>query len=75
MDGKWCPRCGGSGKVQNDSQIGAQMRILRGSMSLRELGAKLGFSAAYLSDLELGRRRWSAKLQESYRAIVKARPE
>ncbi len=30
-------------------------------ISLRALGKRLGLSAAYLSDLECGRRRWSAK--------------
>lgn len=40
-------------------------------MTLREMARRTEFSVAYLSDLELGRRRWSAKLK---RAFDKALP-
>lgn len=40
------------------------MRAMRNDagLSLRQLGVAIGKSAAYLSDLELGRRLWSAKM-------------
>lgn len=33
----------------------------KAGMSIRRLAAELGFSAAFVSDMELGRRNWSAK--------------
>lgn len=35
-------------------------------ISLRFVAKRLQFSAAYVSDLELGRRNWSDKLREKY---------
>jgi len=68
-----CPKCGGTGKVALASDIGAEMRKLRekANVSLRSLGARMAFSAAYLSDLELGRRAWNAGLIETYRKFCK----
>lgn len=45
------------------------MRELRkaSGFTLRTLATRMGFSAPYISDLELGRRGWSSKLQEGYR--------
>ena len=56
-----CKRCGGTGREQDDRVIGAQWQAKRkeAGISLRALGARLKLSAAYLSDLECGRRRWS----------------
>lgn len=42
----------------------------RANMPLRLLGKLLGLSAAYLSDLENGRRRWSRMNIERYEAHV-----
>lgn len=44
------------------------MRALRVSegLTLREMASLLSLSVAYLSDLERGRRNWSAKLIQSY---------
>ena len=56
---KWlkvkCPRCGSHTLMQVN---GAWVRWKRTrlSLSLREMGEKIGFSAMYISDVELGRR-------------------
>lgn len=48
------------------------MREAQG-LSLREVSRRMGISAPYLSDLELGRRLWSAALCEAFeRAIGQA---
>jgi len=63
-----CPNCNGSGQTFNDRAIGQEMRRLRGTrnVSLRGIAAKLGFSAAYVSDLERGRRGWSETKIQTY---------
>lgn len=56
-----CPLCEGTGKVTDNIGIGQQMREERknAGLSLRTVAKRLGVSAAYVSDLELGRRNWS----------------
>jgi DNA-binding XRE family transcriptional regulator len=68
-----CPRCGGTGKVLDDGAVGAAMRKAREKAGLtgREVARRLGLSAAYVSDLELGRRGWDAARQERYLAALK----
>lgn len=63
-----CKRCGGTGREQDDRAIGERMRKKREAkdISLRDLGARLGLTASYLCDLELGRRRWSPKNIKRY---------
>ena len=69
-----CPRCGGSGKVMDDKKIGALMRDIRkkAGVSLRAVALQLGLSAAYVCDLELGRRGWNAEKRKKYREAVEA---
>lgn len=45
-------------------------RRLAVGVSVRELGRRLGVSAAYVSDLELGRRNWSADMIRRVRAVL-----
>ncbi len=54
--------------VSDDREIGSAMQTHRvtNGLTLRELGHKLGFSAAYISDLEHGRRAWNAKKIEDF---------
>ena len=63
-----CPRCGGTGRLPDDRVMGAQMRERRqrAGLSLRALAKRLGLTASYLSDLERGRRHWSAKNVKRY---------
>lgn len=63
-----CPECNGKGEVLDDEAIGKEMRFRRETtkLSLRETARRLGFSAAYISDLELGRRGWSSHRVNDY---------
>jgi len=63
-----CSRCGGTGLEVDDREIGAEMRQARehADLSLREMSRRLLLSPAYVSDLELGRRRWRAALTDRY---------
>ena len=65
-----CRRCNGTGLEPDNVAIGAAMRERRkqAGVSLRALGARLGLSASYLCDLELGRRAWNAAQITRYEA-------
>jgi len=66
---KECPKCGGTGRVVDDTILGAELRQLREAKdrSLRSVAAGLKLSPAYISDLEHGRRSWSGTLEANYR--------
>lgn len=51
---------------------GERMRKCRceAKISLREMARRLGYSAPFLSDLELGRRNWSQEIAGKYAAII-----
>jgi len=55
----------------DDRDIGERMRKLRQKrgLSLRDAAKKMQVTASYLCDLELGRRRWRAELQNGYLAL------
>lgn len=63
-----CDKCGGSGKIPDPRLVGEVMRAKREllKVSLRYLATRMGLSAAYVSDLELGRRAWSREMQNKY---------
>ena len=65
-----CPRCDGRGLIQRVD--GASLREIREDayLSLREFAERIGLSAAYVSDVELGRRRATEKIVEQYRRIA-----
>lgn len=44
----------------------ARLRRLHRKLSLRSLAKRIGVSAAFLSDLELGRRNWSPEFAAKY---------
>lgn len=57
-----CHRCGGSGVEPRDPrEEGAEMRAAREArrIGLREMARRLNVTAAYVSDLERGRRAWT----------------
>lgn len=68
-----CPQCGGTGCVYDDREIGAALQHEReaSGITLREIGRRLKFSAAYISDLEHGRRGWNAERISNYRKALK----
>lgn len=69
---KLCPRCNGSGQIPDPGFTGQALRQKRAAakLSLRQLAKHSNISAAYLSDLELGRRGTPAEtLKRIYQII------
>ena len=69
-----CPRCSGPAVIVNP----AWLRHIRqaAGVSLREAARRFAFSAAYLSDVELGRRRATDVIVGQYQsAFLAPRPE
>lgn len=68
-----CPKCHGTGRIPDDRVLGAELRRrrLKRGLGLREMAARLEFSPAYISDLELGRRAWSPSTRERYERCLK----
>jgi transcriptional regulator with XRE-family HTH domain len=54
--------------VPDDRVLGAEMRKRRerAGLSLRNMAKRCGWSPPYVSDLELGRRRWGPKQVKRY---------
>lgn len=65
MMGSTCPSCGAA----KESIDGRSLRAARTvqAVSLRELARRVGFSAAYLSDVERNRRAVTPKVLDLYR--------
>lgn len=59
-------------EIVDPEATGAAMRKRRedAGVSLREMGRRLGVSAAYLSDLELGRRAWTEERAQNYAKAI-----
>ena len=68
-DYKLCPNCGGDGIVIRASALRHMRKQAR--RGLRETALKMGISAPYLCDLELGRSEWSSGLVEKFRKAIK----
>jgi DNA-binding transcriptional regulator YiaG len=68
---KTCERCNGSGVDIDDHQTGQAVKECRESKgaSLRKVAMICNWSAAYLSDLERGNRRWN---KEKMDRVMKA---
>lgn len=69
---KSCPRCSGTGQVQDDAALGAELRQLRvaACVSLWQVASQMGFSVSYISDLEHGRKAWTITKIEHYRRSI-----
>lgn len=67
-----CNHCGGTGLEYDHIETGAEMRRLRQErgLSQRWMAEQMGHSAAYLSDLERGRRNWTTALVGKYIATL-----
>jgi transcriptional regulator with XRE-family HTH domain len=63
-----CDKCGGTGKIESPVLAGSFRRKIRKQygLTLRAVATKMGVSAAYVSDLELGRRNWSPAVSAQY---------
>lgn len=55
-------------EIVDNAATGNEMRVRRklAGLSLREIGERLHISAAFLSDLELGRRPWTEERARQY---------
>jgi transcriptional regulator with XRE-family HTH domain len=69
----YCPRCGGTGLIPDPRYHGNEARRRRKAVNvtLREMARRMNLSAAYISDLELGRRGWNDELTKRYIAALK----
>lgn len=75
MRTKLCQRCNGSGLEPDHSETGKLMRAKRedASLSLRDVAERIGISAAYLSDMELGRRAWASDMIAKFEKAISAK--
>ncbi len=67
-----CPRCKGSGAVEDFKAIGRELRHTRKvrRKGLREIAAVMGISPSYLHDLENGNRPWNKEALGKYRKAI-----
>ncbi len=67
-----CDVCGGTGRVPDQTTLGKQLRRRRElkHVTLRAHAIRMGISAAYLCDLEHGRRVWKRPLLDSYKSAL-----
>ena len=67
-----CPKCGGSGHVLDPRVQGMMMKREREEkgLSLREVARRMGFTAAYICDMELGRRGWNGAKIKAFRLAL-----
>jgi transcriptional regulator with XRE-family HTH domain len=64
----------GSGKEIDQRELGAGMRRRREALclSMSEMARRVGSSAAYLSDLERGNRKWNRSMMKRYEEQLEA---
>jgi hypothetical protein len=62
-----CVACGTPQKVVNGRWLRLEREIA--GMTLREMARHLGYSAAYICDVEHGRRHCSPRIREAYEAL------
>jgi hypothetical protein len=63
-----CRRCGGKGTVEGATTYRAKR--MRAKASLRSVARLMGISAPYLSDLERGKRDWSADMVSKFEVAL-----
>lgn len=69
MKKEQCKRCGGKGWVEGASVLRAKRLRLKDA-SLRGVARLMKISAAYLSDLERGKRDWNADLVSRFEVAL-----
>jgi len=67
-----CDKCGGTGEVPDDREVGKEMRRRRmtAGFTLRDVARHMQISAPYLSDIELGRRRLTPERRRTFNAVI-----
>lgn len=75
-----CKRCGGTGIEPDQPKIASDMREKRLALglTLATLSQHLGISAAFLSDMEHGKRAWSPErvsaIQQLHKTATEGKP-
>lgn len=64
-----CPTCKGKGKVWDVNPAALRYDRESRGLSLRDVAKLCGVSAAFVCDVELGRRAWSPRLTKGYPCI------
>lgn len=69
---KVCPKCGGTGKIQDDNSLGESMKKKRqkAHLTLKKVAEHMKLSVGYVCDLEHGRRIWRADIEKRYYAAI-----
>ncbi|HYE72619.1 MAG TPA: helix-turn-helix transcriptional regulator [Blastocatellia bacterium] len=69
---KPCPKCHGTGHVDDPRGIGQELQELRkkARLPLRVVAAKMDISISYVSDMEQGRKPWTIAKIEAYRRAI-----
>lgn len=62
---KPCPRCYGTGYLEDTSKFRLKREFA--AITLRDMAKTLGVSAAYLSDMERGRRNFTPSMSEKFK--------
>lgn len=70
-----CRACEGSGLERRVNPKWLRNTRLDARVSLREMARRLGFSAAYISDIELGRRSCGPLIDSEYAKLSTTRKE
>lgn len=65
-----CELCQGTGIIERINPAWLRWRRERAGLSLRSFADRLRFSAAYLCDIELGRRNVTAKILTAYEGLT-----
>ena len=70
---KSCRCCDGSGKQYDHRSVGREMTAYRKSenVSQVQVAKRMGYTTAFICDLEHGRRNWRTDLIEAYRKACK----
>lgn len=72
--GLLCPQCLGEGRIPDPVVVGRKWRALRRAADLTQgqIASQLGFSVAYISMLENGRKAWPPRMERRYQAALRA---
>jgi len=65
-----CPKCGGSGHIADIDREALRTIRQDSGLSLKKMAKRIGVSAPYLSDIELGRRGCPDYVVEAYNKLT-----
>lgn len=65
-----CPTCGGDGRIRLVNPIWLRVKREKAGLTMREVAKRLEISAAYLCDIEHGRRAVPGRVHNLYRTFT-----